>query len=113
MAKIHKKKKKVKKKVDTKIKWLSKPTTYTPTHKLDGRYKEGADAGVMSKSKPLLPLKPMSEMPKPIKVEKKSKLPNKNFIEEWKAKYMVSNEEESIEAKLLKANQNPFEVGHI
>ena len=61
MAKIHKKKKKVKKKVDTKIKWLSKPTTYTPTHKLDGRYKEGADAGVMSKSKPLLPLKPISE----------------------------------------------------
>jgi hypothetical protein len=61
MAKIHKKKKKVKKKVDKKLKWLSKPTTYTPTHKLDGRYKEGADAGVMSKSKPLLPLKPMSE----------------------------------------------------
>jgi hypothetical protein len=79
-----------------------KPTYELPKRKIDGRYKEGADAGVMSKSKPLLPLKPMSEIPKPIKVEKKPKLPNKNIMTEWQLKKMKQRREESMGKKLIK-----------
>ena len=74
MRKIQKKKVKTKK-VDKKLEWLSKPTTHTPTHKLDGRRKAGADTGLFGNSKPILPLKPISDIK-----------PNKSTIEEIKAR---------------------------
>ena len=55
------------------------PTYKLPKRKDDLRYKEGADAGVMSKSKPLLPLKPISEIPKTIEVKAKEEF-KKNMI---------------------------------
>jgi hypothetical protein len=78
MRKIQKKKVKTKK-VDRKLEWLSKPTTYTPTHKLDGRRKAGADTGLFGNSKPILPLKPINPNESNSKIEeiKKRKLEEK------------------------------------
>ena len=45
--------------VDSKLKWLSKPTKVIPTSQLDGRRREGAYTGMFDGSKPILPLKPM------------------------------------------------------
>ena len=60
MAKIKKKGKK-RKIVDSKLKWLSKPTKIIPTSQLDGRRKEGAYTGMFDSSKTILPLKPISK----------------------------------------------------
>jgi len=78
MRKIQKKKVKTKK-VDKKLEWLSKPTKYTPTDKLDGRRKAGVDTGLFGNSKPILPLKPVNSNESVSKIEeiKKRKLEEK------------------------------------
>lgn len=64
----------------TKNEFIKEKATYTlPKQREDMRYKAGADAGIMSKSKPLLPLKPLSEMPKKIEIKPKEE-PKKNLI---------------------------------
>jgi hypothetical protein len=56
-----KNKRKKRKIVDSKLKWLSKPTKMVSTDKLDGRRKAGVDSGQFGNSKPILPLKPITQ----------------------------------------------------
>lgn len=93
MRKIQKKKVKTKK-VDRKLEWLSKPISYTPTYKLDGRRKEGVYSGQFDSNKPILPLKPISDIK-----------PNKSTIEEIKARKLESKAAKTP-PKGIKVNNN-------
>jgi hypothetical protein len=96
-----KNKRKKRKIVDSKLKWLSKPTKMISTDKLDGRRKTGVDSGQFGNSKPILPLKPITQT---------QLSSEKDRLEEIKKRKMAEKLKKTARTKLPKS---PNQIGLI